>query len=288
MRSAGKAGEKVRVSSPSSSTAVAATFVAAPPDPCRATAALAIRGPVSVVEQVGTRWLVRRHTRRSRRLAAPGGPWGPMSACEAKPICSVTTSMWDDQRVTQCPHASAPRCFRDTWEARRPLICRGRRNSGEANHSEQIGSGRGIALTFTVGHNADIESLFARQAGWSSDRGRVRVTQRRPMCSGSASTSTRGKGRVPGLPRTLTLRPVDERPDERPEGSGRRLAGSSPLSVPGHALDQWILPTFEAFAPEFHVGMDAEQTDLGRPVDTVEVSHQSVGTRGPGVGLSHE
>jgi hypothetical protein len=110
------------------------------------------------------------------------------------------------------------------------------------------------------------------------------VAHRRPMCPSSASGSTRGKVWVPGLPRNLTLRTVDG----RPEASGWRQARSAPLSVPGHALDQWIQAASEAFAPEFHMGMDAEQTDLGRPVDTVEVSHQSVGTRGPGVGLSHE
>ena len=110
------------------------------------------------------------------------------------------------------------------------------------------------------------------------------VAHRRPMCPRSASDSARGKVRVPGLPRTLTLRPVDG----RPKASGQRQARWAPFSVPDHALDQWILATSEAFAPEFHMGMDAEQTDLGRPLGTVEASHQSVGTRGPGVGLSHE
>jgi hypothetical protein len=96
--------------------------------------------------------------------------------------------------------------------------------------------------------------------------------------------STRGKARVPRLPRALTPSPVDG----RPEALGWRQARSAAPAVPGHALDQWILAPSEAFAPEFYMGMDAEQTDVGRPVDTVEVSHQSVGTRGPGVGLSHE
>jgi hypothetical protein len=152
------------------------------------------------------------------------------------------------------------------------------------NQSEQIVSRRGIAPTFTVGHNADIDSLFERQADGRVIEDGFGVAHRRPMCPSSASDSTRGKGGVPGLPRILTLRPVDERP-EAPEW---RQARSAPLSVPGHALDQWILATSEAFAPEFSMGMDAEQTDLGRPVGTVEASHQSVGTRGPGVGLSHE
>jgi len=159
-----------------------------------------------------------------------------------------------------------------------------RRAAGEVNRSEQIASGRGIAPTFTVGHNADIDSLFERQADGRVIENGFGVAHRRPMCPSSASDSTRGKGRVPGLPRILKLRPVDERP-EAPEW---RQARSAPLSVPGHAFDQWILATSEAFAPEFSMGMDAEQTDLGRPVGTVEASHQSVGTRGPGVGLSHE
>ena len=112
----------------------------------------------------------------------------------------------------------------------------------------------------------------------------IGVAHRRPMCQSSGSGSTRGKVRVSGFPRTLTLRKVDG----RPEASWCRQARQAPLSAPGHALDQWIRAASEAFAPEFHMGMDAEQTDLGRPVDTVGVSHQSVGTRGPGVGLSHE
>jgi hypothetical protein len=162
--------------------------------------------------------------------------------------------------------------------------------AGEVNQSGQIGSGRGIAPPFTVGHNADIESLFERQVdgrvigGGFGVFGEFGVAPRRPMCPRSASDSTRGKVRVPGPPTTLTLKPVDA----RLEASGWRLARWAPLSVPGHALDQWILATSEAFAPECHMGMDAEQTDLGRPVDTVEASRQSVGTRGPGVGLSHE
>jgi hypothetical protein len=114
--------------------------------------------------------------------------------------------------------------------------------------------------------------------------GVVGVAQGRPMCPSSAPGSNRGKVRVPALPRTLTLRPVDG----RPEASGWRQARSAPRSVPGHALDQWVLATSEAFAPGLHMGMDAEQTDVGRPLGTVEASHQSVGTRGPGVGLSHE
>jgi hypothetical protein len=114
--------------------------------------------------------------------------------------------------------------------------------------------------------------------------GVVAVAQGRPMCPSSAPGSSRGKVRVREVPRTLTLRSVDG----RPEAPGWRQARSAPLSVPGHALDEWILATSEAFAPELHMGMDAEQTDLGRPLGTVEASHQSVGTRGPGVGLSHE
>lgn len=156
--------------------------------------------------------------------------------------------------------------------------------AGEVNQSGQIGSGRGIAPPFTVGHNADIESLFERQADGRVIGDGFGMADRRPMCSSSASGSPRGKVRVPGAPRALTLRPVDG----RPEVSGWRQPRSAPLSMPDHAFDRWILGTSEAFAPEFSMGMDAEQTDLGRPVDTVEASRQSVGTRGPGVGLSHE
>jgi len=162
--------------------------------------------------------------------------------------------------------------------------------AGKVNRSGYIGSGRGIAPTFAVGHNAHIESLFERQADGRvigdgfGVFGEFGVAHRRPMCPRSASHSTRGKVWVPGPPMTLTLRPVDGRPG----ASGWRLARWTPFSVPGHALDQWILATPEAFAPEFHMGMDAEQTDVGRPVGTVEASRQSVGARGPGVGLSHE
>ena len=175
----------------------------------------------------------------------------------------------------------------DRWSPKWALVVVGAAGTGGRVESGRAKSGtaRGIAPTFTVGHNADIESLFERQAdGRVIGDGFGVGAHRRPMCPSSASGSTRGKVRVPGLPRSLTLRTIDG----RPEASGWRQAGSAPLSVPGHALDQWILAASEAFAPEFHMGMDAEQTDLGRPVDTVEVSHQSVGTRGPGVGLSHE